>query len=71
MEKTMDKTSFAALDDLSVLGHKCQQLGDCDFDNGKICSYTPLTDKSTGSYNWGVFTGKFNIGYSKVESSLL
>ena len=55
MEKPADKTSLLALDDLVVLGHKCQTPIDCDFENGHICSYTPYQSR----FNFGVFTGTF------------
>ena len=55
MEKPADNTSFLALDDLVVLGHKCQLPIDCDFENGHICSYTPYHSW----FNFGVFTGEF------------
>ena len=54
MEKPADNTSLLALDDLEILGHKCQLPIDCDFENGHICAYSPFQSK----FNWGVFTGK-------------
>jgi len=53
-EKKVDRTSFVALDDLSVLGHRCQLPIDCDFDNGHICSYSPYQS----NFSFGVFTGE-------------
>src|SRR5699024_7039843 len=47
--------SFVALDDLVVLSHRCQSPINCDFEDGRACSYSPLADKTTSQYNWGLF----------------
>ena len=59
MEKQVDKKSYVGLDDLTILSHKCQPHIDCDFDNGRICSYSPFKDQTTNNnFNFGILTGK-------------
>lgn len=61
LEKQADKSSFIALDDLTVLGHRCAPIIDCDFDDHRICSYTSLTDtQTTTGFNFGVMTAPVN-----------
>lgn len=56
--KAFDRTSYVALDDLTVLSGSCQLSANCDFDNGHFCSYSPYhpTDASTSKkqYNFAV-----------------
>src|SRR5699024_1333087 len=54
-EKPLDKQSFVALDDLTVLSHECELPVDCDFDSHRYCSYSSYDDQSVG-YNFEVFT---------------
>lgn len=56
MEKQPDKSSFVALDDLVVLDYECQKPIDCNFDNGRICSYSPFGDSTSSKYNFAIFT---------------
>lgn len=53
-EKPLDKQSFVAVDDVTVLSHQCELPVDCDFDSHRYCSYSPYDDQSVG-YNFEVF----------------
>lgn len=59
MEKQFDRKSFIALDDLSVLDHICSSPIDCDFDDKRMCAYSPyspISGQSTGQVNFGLMT---------------
>ena len=51
MAKQPDKKSFIALDDITILSHPCQEMINCDFEDGRVCSYSQYTDNTTSKYN--------------------
>lgn len=57
MEKQFDQKSFIALDDLSIIDHMCPSPIDCDFDDKRMCAYSPYrSGQSKGQINWGLMT---------------
>ena len=57
MEKQFDRGSFIALDDLSVIDHMCPMAIDCDFDDRRMCAYSPFNSTTDGNQvNFGLMT---------------